>query len=71
MVEIEIYDDGATEPDVIGEWPTKKLRVSKDWLCGYIGTQTRYRSMKEFLENYTFDEVDGLEAEARKADAIR
>ncbi len=71
MVEIEVYNDGATEPDAIGEWPTKKLRVSEEWLYCYIGTQTGYRSISEFLENYTFDEVDGLEAEARRAGAIR
>lgn len=71
MIEIEIYDEGAAGRDSAGAWPTKKIRVSKSWLDQYARGNTRYRSGKELLKNYTLDEVEGLEEAARKADTIR
>ena len=70
MVEIEIYDEEASGQDRTGAWPTKKIQVSKAWLDQYARESTRYRSGEELLNNYTLDEVEGLEEAARKADAI-
>lgn len=70
MIEIEIYDEGAAGQDSTGAWPMKKIRVSKAWRDQYARSSTGYRSGKELLENYTFDEVEGLEEAARKADTI-
>lgn len=71
MIEIEIYDEEASGQDSAGVWPTKKIRVSNAWLNQYARENTGYRSGEELLNNYTLDEVDGLEEAARKADAIR
>ena len=71
MIEIEIYDDGATGQDSAGVWPTKKIWVSKTWLDQYAKSATKYKSANELLTNYTLDEVDGLEERAREAGSIQ
>lgn len=70
-VEIDVYDDNAAGQDSTGAWPAKKIRVAKFWLDQYAAKHTKYTSVEELLENYTLDEVDGLEEATQQANAIR
>lgn len=71
MITIEIYDEDAVGQDSSGVWPTKKICISSSWLEQYARSDTQCHSAKELLENYTLDEVTGLEERAREADAIQ
>lgn len=71
MISIEIYDRKADGQNADGAWLTKTICVSKSWLDGYARQETKYHSAEELLANYTFDEVEGIEEKARKANALK
>lgn len=71
MISTEIYDGKADSQDADGAWPTKITCVSKSWLDEYSRRETKYHSAEELLANYIFDEVDGIEAKAQKANALK
>lgn len=71
MISIEIYDEKADGQAADGSWPTKTICLSKAWLDEYARSETKYKSADELLSEYTLDEVDGMEAKAREADALK
>lgn len=71
MISIEIYDGKADSQDADGAWPIKTICVSKSWLDEYARWETKHHSAEELLANYTFDEVDGIEAKAQEANIIK
>lgn len=50
------------------EYPTTTVAVDKTFLVDYAG-KVGYSSLDEFLNNYTYDQTDGLEDEALCKDA--
>jgi len=49
-------------------WPASQLAVKEDFLAQWI--KPRYKSLKDFLDTYTYDEVDTLRDDAKQADAL-
>lgn len=52
------------------ETPISTIAIRRNWLAEYITQSTKYKSLEEFMGDYTYDTLDGVEAAAATAGAV-